>query len=100
MPNYWKMKYVSGFDLVPPDLIEAIGKMAAICIFHPLGDLILGAGIASASLSLDGLSQSVSTTSSATNAGYGSRILGYTNDLKQAIPRLKATYKGIMIARA
>jgi len=71
-----------------------IGKLAAINIFHQLGDIILGAGIASQSLGIDGLSQSISTTSSATNAGYGARITGYLADLKQARVDLKNKYDG------
>lgn len=94
IPNYWDVTYVTGFDRVPKDIIEVIGKTAAINVFHIAGDLILGAGIASFSLGLDGLSQSISTTSSATNAGYGARITGYLNDLKRDIPILKDYYRG------
>lgn len=94
IPNYWTATYVTGFDRVPKDIVEAIGKTAAINVFHIAGDLILGAGIASFSLGLDGLSQSISTTSSATNAGYGARITGYVNDLKRQIPLLKDYYRG------
>lgn len=94
IPNYWAVKYVTGWERVPKDIIAAIGKMASINLFHIAGDLILGAGIASFSLGLDGLSQSISTTSSATNAGYGARILGYVNDLKRETPQLKDYYRG------
>jgi len=94
IPNYWHITYCTGFDRVPEDIMNAIGKLASINVFHLLGDLILGAGIASQSIGIDGLSQSISTTSSATNAGYGSRIQGYLADLKKAIPELKAKYKG------
>ena len=75
----------------------AIGKTAAINIFHIAGDLILGAGIASFSLGVDGLSQSISSTSSATNAGYGARILGYQDDIKKMMPILQAKYGGFTV---
>lgn len=94
IPNYWEAVYCTGFDEVPMDLVNFVGKLAAINIFHILGDLILGAGIASQSIGIDGLSQSISTTSSATNAGYGSRITGYLADLKKMKPELKSYYKG------
>jgi len=94
IPNYWRSTYCTGFDKVPSDLVNYIGKLAAINIFHIQGDLILGAGIASQSIGIDGLSQSISTTSSATNAGYGARIIGYLKDLKDAGPKLKAFYDG------
>lgn len=94
IPNYWNTKYITGFDVIPKDIVEVIGKLASISIFHIAGDLILGAGIASFSLGLDGLSQSISSTSSATNAGYGARITGYLSDLKRQLPALKDYYRG------
>lgn len=97
IPNYWKMEYLTGFDQIPMDLWNFIGKLASINIFHIMGDLILGAGIATQSIGVDGLSQSISTTSSATNAGYGARIQGYLKDLKEAWPELKNYYKGFTV---
>lgn len=94
IPNYWTIRYCTSFNSLPEDILDVIGKLAAINIFHQLGDIILGAGIASQSLGIDGLSQSISTTSSATNAGYGARITGYLADLKQARVDLKNKYDG------
>lgn len=98
IPYYWTCTYCTGFEQVPMDLVNFIGKYAAINIFHIMGDLILGAGIASQSIGLDGLSQSISSTASATNAGYGARITGYLKDLEESLPRLVAYYKGITIS--
>jgi len=95
IPNYWQATYCTGFTKMPTDMMNVIGKLAAINLFHIKGDLILGAGIASQSIGIDGLSQSISTTSSATNAGYGARIINYMNDLKINVPRLEAKYRGI-----
>jgi hypothetical protein len=97
IPNYWRVKYCTSFQKLPADLADAAGKLASIGIFHQMGDIILGAGIASESVSIDGLSQSISTTSSATNAGYGARITGYLADLKLSLPRLKLKYDGMVI---
>ena len=94
IPNYWRVKYCTGFDKLPKDLLNFIGKLASMNIFHILGDIILGAGIASQSIGIDSLSQSISTTSSATNAGYGARIQGYIADLKLSWPKIKSYYKG------
>ena len=98
IPNYWSIKYCTSFDTLPADLADAIGKLATINIFHQLGDIILGAGIASQSIGIDGLSQSISTTSSATNAGYGARVTGYLTDLKQARTDLKQKYDGTALS--
>lgn len=95
IPHYWSASYVTSFDRIPEDILMAIGKLATINIFAQLGDIILGAGIASQSLGLDGLSQSISTTSSATSSGYGSRMINYYKDLKDSMPKLAAKYKGI-----
>lgn len=94
IPNYWKVVYQTGFDKVPNDLVNIIGRLASINVFHIAGDLILGAGIASQSIGIDGLSQSISSTSSATNAGYGARITGYVNDLKRDLSQAKDYYRG------
>lgn len=94
IPNYWRIRYCTGFDIVPNELVEVMGKLAAISVFNILGDLILGAGIASQSVSLDGLSQSIATTSSATNSGYGARIGSYQTDLKKSLNDMKHYYTG------
>jgi hypothetical protein len=83
---YWSMSEV------PRDIMQAIGWLASMLPLDTAGDLIAGAGIANYSVSLDGYSESVGTTSSATNAGYGARILSYQKQLKDALPRLRARY--------
>lgn len=98
IPNYWHIRYVTGFSKVPMDIMNLMGKMASINLFHIAGDLILGAGIASFSLGIDGLSQSISSTSSATNAGYGARVLGYLDDIKRLLPVLENKYRGFTVS--
>jgi len=100
IPNYWEITYITGFDTPPADLINIVGKLASINLFHILGDLIVGAGIASKSISADGLSQTINTTSSATNSGYGARVLAYTKEIEKALALAKARYTGITFATA
>lgn len=95
IPFYWDVSYYTGYSIIPSDLVNFVGKLAAINIFNNLGDLILGAGIASQSIGIDGLSQSISTTSSAENSGYSSRAKAYLQDLKESLPRLRSRYGGI-----
>lgn len=59
---------------------EIVGKIAAIEVLGITGDAIL-AGIASQSISGDGISESFSTTASATSATYQARIESYRKDL-------------------
>jgi len=83
---------------IPADVMHVGGMYASMFLLNPAGDMVAGAGIASKSVGVDGLSQSISTTASATNAGYGSRIIQYWNDIKMQLPALRAKYRqGSMI---
>ena len=97
IPGVFRVNYTAGFAVgeVPPVLRDLVGKVSSFGPLNIAGDLLGGAGIASQSLSLDGLSQSFNTTSSATNSGYGSRILQYEREIKQIIPTLQRFYKGL-----
>ena len=95
IPDYWRIQYITGWDIdqMPIDLINVVGMVASFGPLGIAGDLILGsAGIASQSLSIDGLSQSISTTASATNAGYGARLIQYEKQIKETTGRLKLVY--------
>lgn len=83
VPHAWRITYDYGFDpgCVPVLLNQAIGTIAAIQALIVGGHLILGAGIAGTSISLDGLSQSIQTTQSAENSGYSSVIKDYSDKL-------------------
>lgn len=74
-------------------VIRAISLRAAIHPFNILGDIVLGAGIASISGSIDGVSTSVNTTSSAENAAYSARIIMHRKELygEQGVPGLIQT---------
>jgi hypothetical protein len=97
IPHLFRIDYKAGFKTgeIPLDILEVIGMKASIGPFNIAGDLIAGAGIANKSISLDGLSQSIGTTSSATNAGYGARILQYEKQIKERLTSLKAYWKGM-----
>jgi hypothetical protein len=94
VPGVWRFSYRAGFEVnqVPPDIKHVIGMAASIGVFNIAGDLIAGAGIANISISVPGLNQNIGTTSSATNSGYGARIIEYQKEIKEAIPNLKRYY--------
>lgn len=96
LPQAVRISYTAGFELgkLPANLKDMIGKEAASGPLNIGGDLVGGAAIASQSMSVDGLSQSVNTTSSATNAGFGSRLIQYNNELKRDYPGVISYYKG------
>lgn len=103
-PSMIKIVYDAGMDGIThpydgqlshldDDIVRAISLRSAIHIFNILGDIVLGAGIASFSTSVDGVSQSISTTSSAENAAYSSRIIMHRKELfgEQGVPGLLET---------
>ncbi len=102
MPNLWRIDYTAGFPSgqVPNDVLGCIGKMACFYPLNIAGDLVGGIAIASKSIGIDGLSQSINTTSSPENAGYSARLRQYERELKIEIPRLQAFYKGLKMAVA
>lgn len=92
IPNYWSVKYVTGFDKVPADVMMAVGQFATISLLSIAGSNVLGMpGLASTSLSIDGLSQSLT---SALNA-FGERAKAISEDLQRKLPILLGTYRGI-----
>ena len=97
LPHLFTVEYTAGFEegKVPANIVDLIGMFASFGPLNVFGDLIAGAGIANISLSMDGLSQTIGTTSSATNSGYGARILQYQKQIKEQIPNLRRYYKGI-----
>lgn len=94
-PLWWRVSYTAGWATaadVPNDLLMLIGWGAAMLPLDTAGDLIAGPGIASKSVSIDGMSTSVSTTSSATNAGYGARILSYQKQYAAGLNAARRKY--------
>jgi len=102
VPDVFRVDYSAGFasGQVPNNIKDIIGKKACFGPLNIAGDLLGGAGIASQSLSIDGLSQSFNTTSSATNAGYGARLLQYKGEIKEEIERLRRYWNGFKFSVA
>lgn len=109
-PQLWKIKYKAGMTLpeegdsqiyrkydLPPDLVELIYKKASMSIMTVWGDLILGAGIASQSISLDGASQSINTTQSAMYGGASARVNQLKEDIDELLATLQKMYVGLKV---
>lgn len=93
VPNYWDVTYCTGFDKVPENIISVLGKITAIQVLNVLGDTVFTPGLNSQSLSLDGLSQSVST--SVSNNVFKQRITQYTQEIDKEMKLLREIYRGI-----
>ncbi|GHU34792.1 hypothetical protein FACS1894172_15570 [Spirochaetia bacterium] len=80
----YAIDYIAGYpdsDAVPADVREVIGKVAAVKLLAQIGDGLL-AGFSSSSLSIDGVSESFSSTQSATSATFGARIKEYSDEIE------------------
>jgi hypothetical protein len=97
IPDAFEVAYSAGFLSIPPVLKELVGKFAAFGPLNIAGDLLGGAGIASQSIGLDGLSQSFNTTSSSTSAGYGARLIQYEKEIKALVPKLRSYYHPVSL---
>lgn len=96
IPNYWRPRYITGWDEVPADLMDFISKVAAINILAVIGDVLYGVGVTSISISLDGVSQNTPLTRSGQGGLFSGRIKTYTDDMNNnLIPVLKSKYRGI-----
>lgn len=100
-PMLWEVEYTAGIDENDPAipfalLKETIFKRASMGILNVWGDLIIGAGIASQSVSIDGISQSIGTTQSAMFGGASARIEAYAKDIdERLLPVLRQKFGGI-----
>ena len=65
-----------------------IGKMAAISLLNVIGDGLMS-GFSSSSLSMDGVSESFSSTQSATSAYFGARIAVYQKEVQEYVEKNK-----------
>ena len=92
IPNYWQTHYVTGFEAVPNDIMQVVGMLATINLLYIAGANVLGIpGATSTSLSIDGLSQSISASANA----FGDRIRAYNEDLQRKMVSVSGTYKGL-----
>lgn len=88
---FYAIDYEAGYetsDDLPNDLRQIIAKVAAVSLLNVIGDGLM-AGFSSSSLSMDGISESFSSTQSATSATYGARIKEYKDDIKDYIEKNK-----------
>jgi hypothetical protein len=91
---FYAIDYVAGYensDQVPADLRDVIGKVAAVSLLNNIGRGLMS-GFSSSSLSLDSVSESFSSTQSATSAYYGADIKQYESEIKDYIAANKMKF--------
>lgn len=99
-PTGGDLTFTYSVNNLDPMVLRACQLVASYLPLNIAGDLIAGAGIAQQHVGIDGLSQTISTTSSATNAGYGARLRAYERELKTIMSTLRSKYRQMnMFAR-
>jgi hypothetical protein len=96
---FYAIDYVVGYensDQVPADLRGVVGKVAAVSLLNIIGRGLMS-GFSSSSLSMDGVSESFSSTQSATSAYYGADVKEYKDDIEKYIAANKLKFGHITI---
>lgn len=96
---FYAIDYDAGFDTsddIPADLRQIIAKLAAVSLLNIIGDGLMS-GFSSSSLSMDGLSESFSSTQSATSAYFGARIKVYQDEIEDYIKNNKNRFGHVII---
>lgn len=102
-PQMFHLQYVAGMlpptrsgvtkpNEMHPDLWNMIVKIALREVFEQWGRLIIGAGIANMTTSMDGFSQSIDTTQSAMYGGASADIVQLDSDIQSLYKGLKSYY--------
>lgn len=96
---FYSIDYTAGYetsDEVPADLRAVIAKVCAVELLNIIGDGLMS-GFSSSSLSMDGVSESFSSTQSATSAYYGARIKVYEDEIKDYISENKHKFGHVVM---
>lgn len=83
---------------MPTDLQTLVIKYALRELFQVGGRLIIGAGIASKTLSIDGVSETIGTTQSSMYGGYSAEILQIDNDVEELLKNLRSYFGYNMVS--
>ena len=97
---FYGIDYDAGYetsDDVPADLRQIIAKKTAVDLLNIIGDGLMS-GFSSSSLSMDGLSESFSSTQSATSAYFGARIKEYKDDIDNYVKATKAKFGAFIVS--
>jgi hypothetical protein len=95
-PHLFEIEYTAGFcaDKIPVIINEMIGLQASIGLFEILGDIVMGAGVSSENVSLDGASVGKTLTASAMYSAFSARIESYRKKLEDYTDTVRKFYNG------
>jgi hypothetical protein len=83
LPDLFKVTYTAGLakGQVPASIVDAVGKLTMIEALTDIGDSLLGPGVQSISVGLDGLSQSIGFSNVQEGGIFAARVNSYLRDL-------------------
>lgn len=96
-PNGYGIDFVAGYENarhVPQELVRLVGMMACVMVACDYGDGIMP-GLTSASVSITGISENVSTGASAGNTVFGGKIREYLEQIDRFWQKNRRKYIGI-----
>ena len=93
LPNFWNFNALVGFRDTPAVLLELVAKKAAIDILTIAGQAFR-TGLASTSVSRDGVSESVSYTQNAQAGIFGATIKDYKTWIDDNLRKFKGAFRG------
>ncbi len=93
LPNFWHFNADAGLRQVDPVILEILGKKAGIDALTVAGQAFRG-GFSSQSISRDGVSESVSYTSSAIYGIYSATIEDFNKFINREIKNVRGRYRG------
>lgn len=83
---------------MPADLKKLVGLLASIHPLNVAGTTLVGEGVASKSISMDGLSQSITTTANSETLAYGNRVKAHLAEYERLLPYVRGRYTGPRIS--
>lgn len=97
VPDIIRVDYTAGYanGQVPYDVLELVGKMAALGPLAIIGDLLLGPGITGTTVTLDALMTNVRSTKESGQSAFSGRLRQYREDIRNDLREIRRSIQGL-----
>lgn len=97
VPDILRVDYTAGYrrGQVPRDIVELIGKVAAMGPLAIIGDLLLAPGVSGTTVTVDALMTNVRSTKESGQTAFSGRIRQYREDVRNDMKEIRRTIQGI-----
>lgn len=99
VPGWYALTYDAGVeaDQLPDDLLMIGYKRAAMLVLQHAGTLVAGAGVASKSIGMDGLSSNINTTKTGSGGAFQSHINLFQQMIQEDADRIYRNLHGFQV---